>query len=67
PVRLARAVCGDKSHARFRGGGGAAMRRRYPTEGETPLGYSAFHRVCELVVFMSRRLTREPTMNWRDT
>src|SRR5258706_3497685 len=27
---LAWAVCGDKSHARSLGGGGAAMRRRYP-------------------------------------
>ena len=31
PSGLARAGCPESGHGRFRGGGGAAMRRRYPT------------------------------------
>jgi N-terminal domain of reverse transcriptase len=33
PSRLARAGCGESPPARFLGGGGAAMRRRYPSGG----------------------------------
>ena len=33
PSGLARAGCPESGHGRFQGGGGAAMRRRYPTGG----------------------------------
>jgi hypothetical protein len=35
PVGLARAGCLESGHGRFQGGGGAAMRRRYPTTGSS--------------------------------